>query len=51
MDTPPCAIGINTLNEKYLYSETFDIKANDQILKLKISYNEEIILFEIEEKK
>ena len=50
MDTPPCAIEVDNLNEKYLFTETFDIQANNnQLLKLKISYNQEIIFFEIEE--
>ena len=51
MDTPPLAIEINNFKEKFLFSETFDIQANDQLLKLKISYNEEIILLKLKNKR
>jgi len=53
MSTPPCAIEdfIPKLKYNFISSETFEIKSNNnKVYIFKISYNENIINFEIEEK-
>ena len=53
MSTPPCAIEdfIPKMKYNFISSETFEIKSNNnKVYIFKISYNENIINFEIEEK-
>ena len=52
MSTPPCAFEnvIPKYEKEFLSSEDFEIYSNNKSFILKISYNENIICFEIEEK-
>ena len=49
MSTPPSVLGAEE-NKKIVFekSQSFDIKANNSNYKLKISYNEQLLFFEIE---